>query len=86
MAKGLRKLRWLGWLLVAAASCRPMNDLKPPKQPQDYNLPSEKETRYSKPLVYPEQKKDDFILKLKQQDEPMKRPDGNVMSPGIIHQ
>jgi hypothetical protein len=52
--------RWwsgLGLLLVALAGltgCKPTNNqLRPPKPPEEYNIPPEEEARFSQPPEYP---------------------------------
>jgi hypothetical protein len=45
---------WLRAALLVAAGCTTtQTDLRPPKQPEQYNLPPDAEARFDKPLTYP---------------------------------
>jgi hypothetical protein len=79
------KLRWLGSLLLVAASCQSPPELKPPRGPEDFRLPPTSDERFSKPINYPKNKADDDYIKARQIDDmnpsPMGR--GAGMSPGV---
>jgi hypothetical protein len=87
MRKGSWKLRWVGCLLLAAASCRSLTqpDLKPPKAKDDYTPIPAGEKRYEVPIVYPDDKKDD-AFRPRQQTDPMQQPpspSGRSTTPGF---
>jgi hypothetical protein len=83
-----RGLRWLGVLVLAAASCHSgVPDLKPPKGPDEYVLPPP-DPRFSQPVTPPREKFQDDFFKSKLDGDPqppgLGRPQGGGagMGPG----
>jgi len=46
-------MHWIGIILLAAAGCKPLPDLKPPPQPEVLASPGTNDNRYAQPASYP---------------------------------
>jgi hypothetical protein len=79
----------LGLLLVALgglAGCKPTttNQLRPPKPPEEYNIPPDEESRFSQPPEYPKDtlNKDNLIRPKDSSTGPPGSPGSGSGAPG----
>jgi hypothetical protein len=86
----MRRIRDLlglcGLLAAVAAGCHATdnNNLRPPKQPDEFRAPPESDPRYSRPIEYPKDTMDqDSIMKKAKDAAKNNGPGGSSVKPGL---
>jgi hypothetical protein len=76
---------WLGLplaTLLGAAGCANMDNLKPPKHPDEYRLPPENDATYSEPTKYDKKLLNEDHISLAADADQSSGPGGGLRGPG----